>query len=104
MAWLLAKDGDPEDPDCEPYWMLMEVGEDGVGDIFLQAEPLEKLQRVKAAMEWQDTLGCGRMSLAQAGVTFNANTGKVWTAPKNLEEIGIEIEPARRRTVKRTTP
>lgn len=102
MAWFLAKDGDAEDPDCVPYWMLMEMGEDGVASIFLQDEPLEKLQRVKAALEWQDTLGSGRMSLAQSGVVFNANTGRVWKAPKgNLEDIGIEISPAQKQPVAR---
>ena len=96
MPWILAREGNPDDPDCEPYYMLMEVGPDGCAEIFVQGETLEKTQRIKSAMEWQDTLGDGRMSLAQSGIVFNANTGKVWKAPKPKRGVGIIIEEAKK--------
>ena len=104
MSWLIAREGDVNDPDCEPFYMLMEIGSDGNAEIFVQGEPLEKIQRIKSALEWQDTLGEGRMSLAQEGITFNANTGKIWKAPKSRRGIGIKIEPASKPSPRKKTP
>ena len=103
MSWVIAREGSPDDPDCEPFYMLMEVGEDGCAEIFVQGETLEKTQRIKSAMEWQDALGSGVMSLAQEGITFNANTGKIWKAPKTRRGIGIKIEPATKPTTRKKT-
>lgn len=39
-------------------------------------------QRVKAALNWQDSLGSGLMSLSQDGITIDAKTGRVNGKPK----------------------
>ena len=92
MSWLIVREGNIDDSDCEPYYILSEVGEDGIAEIFIQDEPLEKIQRIKSALEWQDALGSGVMSLAQEGITVSPITGKITKKRKPTPKFELVIE------------
>lgn len=92
MSWLIVREGNIDDPDCEPFYALSEMGEDGVAEIFIQDEPLDKIQRIKSALEWQDALGSGVMSLAQEGITISPITGKITKKRKPTPKFELVIE------------
>jgi hypothetical protein len=74
----------------EPVYSILEVN-DGVGTFFLGLGSKEKAERIMSALKWQDSIGDGLMSLAQEGVTFDTNTGKVWTPPKRRRVPSLKI-------------
>lgn len=80
----------------DPMYSIIEYHE-GSGTHFLTLGNKEKACRIMSALKWQDALGEGTMSLAQDGITFDANTGKIWTPPKKSRKETIQITKARKK-------
>ena len=76
-------------------WTLIHVA-DGVATRFCYFDDESRARRVMSALQWQDSLGEGRMSLAQDGIVFDENTGKIWNAPRRGRVPALKVEPAKK--------
>ena len=91
--WFIEESGDP---DLGFTWNILRL--DGNRLVcWAQCFDESHATQIVSALKWQDALGQGRMSLAQDGITFNANTGEIWTPPKGRRAPSLKIEPTRTR-------
>ena len=93
MAWLVEEQDNGEE--ATSYHLFEQDGD----SIKMRAILFDKffVQQVRSALEWQDALGSGMMKLAQDGITIDANTGKVWKAPKRTRAPRLAITKTRRK-------
>lgn len=92
--WFIEESGDAE---LGFTWSVFKL--DGARLVcYAQCFDESYAEQIVSALKWQDTLGSARMSLAQDGITFNANTGEIWTPPKARRGPALKIESSKRKT------
>lgn len=90
--WLIEETGNGEDGFC---WNLFCKDEDRL--TMMATLYSESFARdMKSAMDWQDSLGSGLLSLAMDGIVFRADNGKVWTAPKRSRAPLLKIQATKK--------
>ncbi len=87
--WKIEESGNGEDGFC---WNLFEAEGDSLS---MRATLYDHkfAMKMKAAMDWLDTLGSGYMSLALEGIAIDTNTGRVWEPPKTKRKPRLTITP-----------